>query len=317
MIACNYSLGNTGVGCTPLLAVAKKVIVVPIYDSTQARNRITLATTLNQAFFDALVNQSDATKRWYPLPFIKNAESDRGDNIVEAFNDGSSIFIQQGTKAFSAVIVEKDAPARLLKFLNTFRNIDFGIYIVDKENNLVGMKNAAGYLDPIRVDAASWGPKFVDPKDQNCQKIMLNFNWHVNELDENLDVLAASELVAGTDVASLEGLVDVYGTVSLITTTSFRIELYTLYGTQKNPVRDTGRLVADFISTVGAATSKIRDTTDNADITISSVTETATPGIYDVVITPAQTTGNVLVPFLTFKGRDYQNVKNLTTITIP
>lgn len=315
MKACNYTLYNTGSGCTPLIQALKKLIIVPIFDATGAKNRIDLTVSLNDAYFAALVNQADATKRWYPLPFMKDADPNRGENIVEGFKDGSQIFIQQGAKTFTAVIVEKDAPPRLLIALESFRNIDFGLYGIDKDNNLVGMKNAAGYLEPIRIDASSWAPKFIEATDTTSQKIALNFNWHINEKDKNIDMIAESELVAGTDIANLDGLLDVYADASAITTTGCTLSLYTLFGTQKNPVRDTGRVIADFISSITAATSKIRNQTDSADVTLTTVTETATPGIYTLVW-PAQTSADVLIPFLTKSGRDYQHVKE-ETITIP
>ena len=317
MVDCNYTLGNTGYGCTPFIQAMKKLIAVPIFDSTGARNRITLSTTLNQAYFDALINDTDATQRWYPLPQMKDAESVRGENIVEGFKDGSQIFIQQGAKTVTAYVVEKDAPARMLIALNSFRNIEFGIYGIDKDDNIIGMKLTAGYLDPIRVDAASWAPRFVESTDTTAQKIMLNFNWHPNMKDENLDMIKNSELAADVQatISDLSGLLDIYAEISAISTTGATIELYSLYGTQLTPVRDTGRVVADFISSVTAATSKIRNQTDSADVAIATVTETATPGIYDLTWL-AQTSADVLIPFLTKAGRDYTHVKE-ATITIP
>ena len=301
---CNLTLNNTGTGCTPLLQVLKKLILVPIFDNTGAKNRIDLSATLNQAYFDALVNEPEPTKRWYPLPFMKDADANRAENITENFKDGSKIFIQQGAKSFTAVIIEKDAPARLLKKMNPFRTIEFGVYGIDKDNNLIGMLNVAGFLDPIRVDASSWAPRFVEATDTTSQKIMLQFEWHINEKDENLDMVTPAELVAGTDIVNLDGLLDVSLEFSNTATTGFRVELDTDYGTQLNPIRDEGRVAADFISTVTAATSKVRNTTTNADVSITSVTETSTKGIYDVVYA-AQSSGDVIEVTLTKAGRSY------------
>lgn len=311
---CNYSLSNTGTACTPLIQAAKKFIAVPIFDTTGARNRITIASIPNQAAMQALVDQANESKRWYPIPEVKNVEAVRAENIVESFNDGSQVFIQQGSKTVTAIIVEKNAPARLLKALNSFRNIEFGIYVLDKDNNLVGMRNTDGYLDPIRIDASSWSPRFMDSTDTTAQKIMLNFNWHVNEKDENLDMIASTEFAAGTSIIDLEGLVDIYATVSNISTTGARIYLYAKFGTQTNPFEDEGRVAADFISSDTLATSKIYNQTDAADVSITGVTESS-PGVYDLTWA-AQTSADVLIPFLTFSGRDYTNVKS-STITIP
>lgn len=298
---CNASLANTGVDCTPIIEIADKLIAVPLKDSTGARNSIDLTATINQAYWDAKVADSDPTQRWYPLPSMKNATDERAESIKETFEDNSTAYIQQGVRTFNAVIVD-DGTQILHGKLETFRCQDFGFYIVDINGNLIGsLGNGQDdceptYLYPIAVDRGSFDPRFVKKTNTTAQKVMLSFNWKQIEQDKNLRMITASE--AGADLSQLTGLRDVCAVFSGIDNTEFTVDLrVTGFGTLLNPVRVEGLVITDFA---------LYNATDAATVTISTVTETS-DGVY-LITFPSQTNADILNLTPTLSGYDFTAV---------
>lgn len=63
---------NTGVPCVPIIRALEKFIFVPTYNSLGVANEIDLTGgPFNAAYFSALVNNTDATERWFVLPQFK------------------------------------------------------------------------------------------------------------------------------------------------------------------------------------------------------------------------------------------------------
>lgn len=310
---CDNTLGNTGTPtCQPIMSVMKNIIVVPRFDSTGARNYIDLTATLNQAYFTGKVNESDPSKRWYPIRDIKNVTSEKGDSIIETFEDQSTVFIQEGVRSFAGLLA-KQSP-NYLKKIKDYRCTEIDIYVVDKEGNLIGMKTEEGKLFGIMVDNQSWNPTLAFGTDTTVQKILLAFNFEIDEKDENLEMITASD-INPVNLLNLSGLLDVYSKVSGISTTGYTLTLTYSYGSVLNKGKVKGLVLADFISSVTATTAKVRNQTDSTDITISSVTETS-DGVYVFVITPAQTSADVLIPFAKKNGFDFADLK-LNTVVIP
>ena len=70
---CNVGLSNTGrPNCVPIFGITSSLILVPIFDNDGVKNGIDLSTTLPT--WASLVNQADASKRWFPLPEFENVE---------------------------------------------------------------------------------------------------------------------------------------------------------------------------------------------------------------------------------------------------
>lgn len=297
---CEYGFSNSGTDNTPLIKVAKKMIVLPLYDSTGERNKIPFASVFNQAFWQALVDQTDKTKRYYPLPEMKNVEDTRGASTIETMEDNSKVFIQQGARDFKALFVQ--APQQLINVLQSYRCDEVGVFFIDLCNNVVGSigndQDACEplYLYPIRIDQNSIDPIFMKMTDKASQKIELNFSFHMDENDGDLRVITQAE--AGYNVSLLRGLLDVCAEFSNITTTGFRVALRLIgFGTPITPLMDKGLLAANFT---------LYNETDSAPIVITSITETVpgVSGLYDAVI-PAQTIGDVLELTPSKSGRDY------------
>lgn len=304
---CNNSLSNTGTDCQPIFEVAKRLIFVPTYDSTGTRNFINLADTLDAAYFLALVNEADSSKRWYPSPEIKNIESLREDPIYETFADNSRIFIQQGVKNFSGILVGKDASPQLVGKLESLRCNDVSAYVVDRKGNLRGtISNDGTQLFPIKIDAASVSPTLADTTDTTGQKIILNFTWSQEESDSCLRMISANEM-GDANLLNLRGLLNVFATFSGISQTGATLKLTTDYGTPINPTVVRGLVTNDFISSVTASVAKVRNTTDTLDVTVTVTESSSTPGTY-VLAWASQTVSDVIVVAIKKNGFDFTAV---------
>lgn len=298
---CNNTLANQGTGCTPLFHVAAKLIAVPTYDSTGARNGIDLTDTLNEAYFTALINEADATKRWYPLPEMKNVSSPRADAIVSEWEDGTTEFVRQGSKSFAAVIPSNNANPMILGQLESIRCGEVSVYVIDNKGSLRGSLSSDGAtLYPIRIDSPSFSANLQDATGSTNQRMDIKFSFHPDEQDADLRMITADEL-GGSYLLAVKGLIEVTMVFSSLATTGVVVKMKTPFGTELNPVLKKGLLVAGFISSVGGATSKARNVTDGSDISITGVTEDSAGGTYTLTWT-AQTSADVVAILATAPG---------------
>lgn len=271
---CNsLSLGNTGQEKCPIEAVNKKDIYVPYFDADGNINEIDVAsTTFNQPFLDALTRQSDKSKRWHPTGEIKNIEDVRGDSIFESANDGSNFKIQTGTRTF--VGFDFKSSPNFADKLNANSCVPVGVFKVDKDGNLIGNGGSnPGSLRPIRIQDGTWDSGYMKPTDTTIAKTRIKYEYGQLERDEDLRMVSAADITA--DLLNSQGLLDADadGAASTISTTGFTQTIKTCYGSLKSPILVKGLVIADFVSSVGGATSNLRNTFDNADVPILTLTE--------------------------------------------
>lgn len=303
LCSCGVALQNTGVpSCVPIFGVTKQLILVPLIANDGTENCIDPTDTLDSAYFTALLNNADDSKRWYPTGAMKNVTGERADPLMETFEDGSKVFIRQGVRNFSAMIL-KGGP-ELLSQLNSNRCSSFGIFFIDADGSLYGkVKNNDGLLYPVEVQASSFYGKLVFTTDTTIQKVMLSFELGVDEKDEDLRMILSSS-ITGINLAKVSGLINTYVRVVSTGQTSMVVDVYNKYGDFINGSPVEGLLVADFASSVTGTGSKIRNTTDGADVTLSSVTEsTSQAGRYTLAYT-SQTVADVLQPYVKKNGLD-------------
>lgn len=302
LCSCDVSLQNTGTpGCVPLFGVTKQYILVPLVAADGTENSIDPATTLNSAFFTALINQADDSKRWYPTGPLKNVAGERADPLFETFEDGTQQFIRQGVRNVTGLLV-KQGP-ELLAQLNANRCSSFGVFIVDNNGSIYGkIKNGDNLLYPIEVDAASFYGKLVFTTDTTVQKIALAFQWGVDEKDEDLRMISAAS-ITGVNVSTLTGLITVYCSITSTSQTAMVLKVFAKYGdiVTNYPIKDL--LAANFVSTVAAVAAKMRNTTDSADVTVTVAESATVPGTYTLSYS-AQTVSDVLQPLVKKNGLD-------------
>jgi hypothetical protein len=298
---CDDPLNNSGVpDCTTLEGVAIKFIAVPRLAADGTKNRILLTDTLNQAYFDAKFNESDPTKRWYPLPNMKNVEDTRAEVIKETFNDSSSVIIQEGARSVVASVVARSTT--FLSKIEQWSCQDFDIYTIDKQGNIIGKVSADGLaLEAIQVDKNTWYPHLIKTTDTGQQKIMLNFEWSSIEKDSNIRQISFGDL-GGADLSVAMGLLDVNVDITTIGVTNFTSTQTLDYGSLISPIQVEGWVIGDYT---------LLDT-GGSPITITTVVETpANSGVY-IFTYPTQPSGLVTLS-ASKTGFDFPT----TEITIP
>lgn len=304
---CLVTMQNTGTKCQPAMQVAKKIILVPIYDNDGVRNFLNLGVAINQATFTNLINEPDSSKRWYPLPNIKNVDIPAVDPITEEFGDGSKFFIRDGTRTFTALIPGYEGSTTLKSKIEAARCTQMGVYLIDRVGSIYGMISSDGtQLFPMRLESESISAQMVWPTDTTVQKLQIKFDFHNEESDSCIRQVLKTEM-DNADLLTVNGLVDVFATYSDISTTGFTVALYTGYGTVLNPVVVPGLVAADFISSDDAATSRLYNETDNANVTITGVTENP-DGTYALTFA-AQTVADIIVVKPKKNGYDFAAVE--------
>ena len=230
---CNAGLGNTGrPGCVPIQSVTSKLIMVPLTANDGTLNGIDLSAPLPT--WNSLVNETDESKRWFPLPAFENVELPKAESQFEEANSGRLAFLREGKISFYGELWGEDSTPNLLGKMKAGRCVNFGVYVVDVTGNLIGSK-VNGYLYPIPVDNQSWNPTFMFATDSTVQKIMLTFDFDRLFDDSTMYMITATE--AGIDFNTLSGLIDVNLVVaSQVANTSVTLDATFDYGTALNPI---------------------------------------------------------------------------------
>lgn len=239
---CNSGLSNTGrPNCVPIQSVTSKLILVPIKANDGTLNSIDLSAPV--PVWNDLVNELDASKRWFPLPAFENVELAKADTTFEEANSGRMVFIRQGKRSFAGELWSEDSSPTLLGKMQNNRCVDFGVFIVDVNGNLVGSK-VNGFLFPIPVDNPSFDPKYMFATDTTTSKIMVAFDF--DRLFDESTMYMITPTEAGQNFNELEGLVDVNAINSVETLTDITFDAVLDYGTAYNPIKFIGAVTADF-----------------------------------------------------------------------
>ena len=254
-------LSNTGrPNCLPLQSVTSKLILVPLQDNAGAYNGIDLTSAL--PVWANLVNDTDPSQRWYPLPAFENVELPKAETVFEEANSGRMAYLRQGKRSFSGELWAYDSTPQFLGKLASGRCVDFGVFIVDINGSLIGAKVGTD-LRPIPVDNQSWNPTLMFATDSTVQKIMLAFDWNRYFDESTLWMVTADE--ASQNFNDLKGLLDVNLINPVqVANTSITVDATFDYGTALNPLKFKGALLADF---------DLYDNTNAAPFVITAVSE--------------------------------------------
>lgn len=313
---CDTPLNNTGeVTCQTLFKVAKKLILVPTFDNAGARNRIDLSLAVDQTLIDANINQTDASKRWYPTPTIEAVTSERGDPVFEEAPSGRSSKTKEGTRDMAFQVWDQGPVYKQQLDAVGCGNISF--FIIDLDGNLRGRvldSDATDFLYPITIDKNSWNAGLMFGTDDTIEKLQVQFDWDQTMDDALLREIAKSSM----DVNMLEiaGLIDVTGVFTLITTTGFTVTLNTLFGDIKDPITDKGVLITEVFDAPGGTPSNVFNITDTAAEPLATFVETpAGSGTYVATYTAPVTSLDTLRMTVVRNGRDYTKLFNLIIAT--
>lgn len=241
---CNAGLSNTGKpGCLPIQSVTSGLIMVPLQANDGSLNFIDLTSPL--PIWSDLINEADSSKRWFPLQGFENVELPKADTIFEEANSGRMVYIRQGKRSFAGELWG-ETPTFYGK-LNTNRCVQFGVFIVDVNGNLIGSK-VGDRLFPIPVDNQSFNPTYMFATDTTTSKVMVAFDFERLFDEGTMYMITPTE--ASQNFNDLNGLLDVNFNNYVPTAGQLVAELVLDYGTALNPIQFTGADAADFNLTV-------------------------------------------------------------------
>ena len=264
---CESGLSNTGTpNCVTIQSVTSKLILVPLKANDGTKNSLDLTATFTESTFTALANQVDSSKRWFPLPQFENVELAKADSTFEEAPSGRKVFIKQGKRSFAGQLWNETP--QLLGKIQDNRCVDFGVYVVDVNGNLVGSK-VGDKLYPIPVDNESFEAKLMFATDSATQKIMVGFDFYRLFDESTLWLLTPSDTTDLFDFNNLEGLLDVALTKTSASTTNLVVTATLDYGTAKSKIKVLGLVQADFT---------LKNTATGATITL--LTAVATENSY-------------------------------------
>jgi hypothetical protein len=309
---CANSSQNLGSpNCVEVMKYANRFFLIPLTDNAGVANKIASGTTVDNAFIIARLNDTDSSQRWFLISNVKNAIiAERGDDVNQDFEDGSSTFIEEGV-ATTSFIVASSSPTMVGK-LKSHRCSTMGFMYVDKDGRIWGLTDGTGDLYPIAIEPETLSVKAAYPTPTATYTIPVTFKWRKDMYDEDLGYWDNSVTWSNPTIASL---LDVNVAVSNITTTGYKLTLTYDYGAVNSALPVKGLVVADFVSSVGGATSKVRRTNNTpADVSITSVTESP-DGVYTFVI-PTATSADTLQPAASKQGFDFSRLLD-ETILIP
>lgn len=257
---CDLGLSNTGMpNCITIQSVTSKLILVPLVANDGTKNKIALGTPLTEASVIALLNQSDASKRWFPLGTFENVAMEKAESSFEEAPSGKKVFIKQGKRSFSGELWS--VSPTLLGKIQDNRCVEFGAYVVDVNGNLIGSKEGSD-LYPIPVDNQSFDARLMYATDSTVQKIMVAFDFE-RLFDEGTLWIVSPSDATNYDFNKAEGLLDINLSKNSATQTTLVLKANLDYGTGANGIAVKGLVQADF-------TLKLAST--GATITLTSVT---------------------------------------------
>lgn len=242
--SCSSKGGNTGYpNCEVVFGTMAGFYAVPMKADDGTANKILLTDTINQVYWDALVQNTDPSKRYYPIHEVRNIATERAESVKFTYEDGTSVKIEDGVRTFSGILNQRSFT--FLSKLKEWECINMGVVPYDQNGNIVMELSTDGLsLVPIQVSDNTWDVLYKFGTSTDPSQITMNFQVAKNVKDYQLKMILASEM-DGIDVADSDGLLDVNGVFSTPTATGVVAALTTDYGTAMSPTDVEGLLVAD------------------------------------------------------------------------
>lgn len=283
------TIGNLGTpSCNKQTGKPIRFIKVSQKDSTGALNKIPVGTTIDQAFYDAKVQNLDLTQRWYVSPAFKNFQSPKEDNVYQNFGDGTKSFIREGLRTYTGDFIELGSD--FLCYLKPLECKNEAIYFLTEKNVIQGYStDDSGDVYPIPVDELT--TKLNYATDDAVESVMFNIDIPITVLDCQLKSVFGST----ADLINTDGLIQMEAVASSPTGVGYTVSM-SVYG-----MPYTGLVATDING---------YDVTAGASIAVSSISG-GSDGSYVVAFT-SPTSGNVVrteeTATLTAKGFSFQAV---------
>ena len=281
---CGGVTQNTGIPSKQfVISSGVKLVKVRMVADDGTPNSVASTDTINKAYVDALLQNADPSKRWYPIGTFENVDDVRADPTTETFNSGASAVTSQGVRTYTGWLLNY-SPA-YLKVLQSFSCEDFGFYVIDECGQLIGEQSKdCTELFPIRVNAASWNPTLIKFTPVAVGKVQVTFEYDQLVNDADLALVPESDIADDIDLRKITGLKQLKIVTSGISQTGWTANI-TVGDGSFGGIPAGGLVTASF---------QAFNETDQAAIAITSVTETGVDtGIYAFVI-PSQDVSDVV-----------------------
>ncbi len=301
MSRCGNFLETGTSTCANLLRIADRLIFVPTLGSDGTKNTIATAAGVTKAALKAMIEEIEELDMIYVLPRMDNVEDTRGDVEYFEWESGKKTRIRQGVRTFIGAIEGNDTS--LLGRLQSFEDMEFGYWEIDKDGNFVYSLDSEGVIvNPIAIKGSSFSVKLVKSTYSDAPMIMVQFDINDSENDKDIRLIQLSELDFDGRTSDLYGLDPSAMTeVSVPSTTAYVLTLATDYG-----VAIEGGIVGDFTA---------YNVTQLASVTLSGVTEDAvTGGKYTLAYGSGVSASDVLQ--ITYKKTTYAQSLLISSATV-
>lgn len=228
---CGLGLSNTGLpNCVTLQSVTTRLIFVNLKNSSGDLTRVDLNSLPN---FNSLFTAVNPKDRWYPLESFDNVEMPKADSSFEETASGRKFFIKSGKRSFNGDMYLQSPEA--LNIINSFSCSQVGVFAVDDNNNLIGIKDG-NFLYPIPINNKSLDAKIVFATDANVQKMNLTFDFLSSVEESKMWLIPYSE--SSFDFNLVSGIKDIVIAETTPTFSGFFIDYLTIKVVYKNAEND-------------------------------------------------------------------------------
>lgn len=287
------AIGNTGIPAgAKIFKKPVKAFLVQTFADDGVRNDLdfTSTTSLTKAALDALVQNADPSKRWYPLPKLYDAVLAKGDPVLDTAGDGTNFFIQEGVR--TSVFILKQQDATLIQSFDTLEcagNADWSIFFVDTCDQVLVEQVDAKKGRPLQIASSTFNVFYQFMTDTTSNNITVNFDFDKFLKDGRLKVV---EVDSDANILKIEGLKTVRVAYGVPTTTAVTATMTFDYGSLGNDIPYTGAVTADF---------SLDEITPTPGVVPGFAVAEGLPGIYAMTWT-LEATGDVLETTSTAAG---------------
>ena len=251
--------------CPYLMKIARRLVLVPTYDSEGNKNNFASPDEVTKANIQAKLDETEALDRFYALPLMENVEDTRAETTFFEWNSGQKVRIRSGARTFIGALPDGDP--QFMERLQSWEGQSFGTYIIDADGNYV-YADGTGEVNPISIDGNSWDVSMVKANDTEPFYIMIQFDFKQEVNDGHLRYIPINDLDFDGRTSDLYGLLPLVPKVDTTTAgTSTTVTVTTDYDV---PV--TGLVFGDFV---------LYDVTADSDLSVSDAVENPNvPGEY-------------------------------------
>jgi len=300
----NLTLGNSGrTDCDVIASVMQGGFFMFTTADDGTKNKIVLSADIDDAFITARINDTDASKRWYPTGELENIQGERAEAVFATAPSGRKVRLKDGVRNVIAEMWEQ-GPS-LMQEWEKASCPQISYFAIDDEGKLTGMvlDPEDANLYPIKIQKNTFSMNLKLATEDLPSMVELSFDFDSNEEDSLLKSIAKADISA--DLLVVNGLFGVTSTYAGIATTKFTVTLTEKYGSAKNKILVGGLLTGDMA---------LYNVTDSAAVPITVFTE-VTKGVYKLEYA-AETSGDVLRLTITKEGFEFSSVTT-NTILIP